>query len=284
MIDQRQLGRLGIGRAEVRRHHRGDLVRRQPVAERVEGVEGVLGRRHALERRIEVGEQHVVGLDRLEAAGLQAPPVAARRPATARCSARARPSERPCPALRSASRRRCAPRRGRPGRRPPRPGRRGRRSPRRRRAPRRGPSAVARSPGSSATSGVVNQPNWRARNTSYSSSGACSRVATIARQARPVAVTRGRGSVVKGMPRWRKPEVAARGLRGRVAALHVLLGLLGQPDRDEPPLQLRAVAPAQHREGRRRRVRPRASRVGEMRDLHHGPEASKVRVQLSGRP
>ena len=65
-------------------------------------------------------------------------------------------------------------------------------------------SATARSSWSSITSGVVNQPNCSARNTACSSSGACRRVATIARHAWPVAVTRGRGWVANGMPRRRK--------------------------------------------------------------------------------
>ena len=67
------------------------------------------------------------------------------------------------------------------------------------------PESASISPsGSSNTSGVVNQPNCSARKTACSYSGACRRVATIARQARPVAEMRSRGCVANGIPRWRK--------------------------------------------------------------------------------
>ena len=62
-------------------------------------------------------------------------------------------------------------------------------------------------------------------------------------------------------------QVAARRAGRRVAAADVLVGLLGQPDEDQPPLQLVAVAPAQDGVRRGRRVRPRAAGIREMRDL-----------------
>ena len=88
----------GSGASLLRGHHRGDLLGHEPVGQRLQDLERVLGRRRALERRVEVGEQHVVGLDGLEAAGLEAAAVATRRSATAPCSAPARRSGRPCPA------------------------------------------------------------------------------------------------------------------------------------------------------------------------------------------
>jgi hypothetical protein len=50
----------------------------------------------------------------------------------------------------------------------------------------------------------VNHADWSARKALNSSSGARSRVATIARHARPVPTIRGRGSVANGIPRARK--------------------------------------------------------------------------------
>ena len=77
-------------------------------------------------------------------------------------------------------------------------------------------------------------------------------------------------------------HVAAGRAGRRVAAADVLLGVLGQPDGDEPPPQLGAVAPAQHGVRRGRRVRPRAPRIREVGDLHlHDIEAIKVYAQLS---
>ena len=45
----------------------------RPSGKRSSAASGVVGARLALQRRVEVGDQHVVGLDRLKAAGLQAP-------------------------------------------------------------------------------------------------------------------------------------------------------------------------------------------------------------------
>src|SRR4029453_11136453 len=63
-------------------------------------------------------------------------------------------------------------------------------------------------------------------------------------------------------------EVAiAAGLAlGRVTAVDVLLRALGEPDQRQLPVELGAVAPAQRGEGGRRRVGPRAARVGEVPD------------------
>ena len=82
---------------------------------------------------------------------------------------------------------------------------------------------------------------------------------------------RGGGHVVLGLRLERHPVLAevaiAAGLAlGRVAAVDVLLGALGQPDEGEPPVELRAVAPAQRGQRRRGRVGPRAAGVGEVPD------------------
>src|ERR1019366_433360 len=63
-----------------------------------------------------------------------------------------------------------------------------------------------------------------------------------------------------------KLEIAKDAARGRVAAVEVALGILGQPDRDDPPAQLLAVAPAQNRQIRAGAVGEGATRVGELRD------------------
>src|SRR5206468_12222310 len=65
-------------------------------------------------------------------------------------------------------------------------------------------SARTRSSSSSKTTPSVKVPNWSARKAAYSSSGARSRVATIARQAGAVAEIRRRGVVEKGIPKDRK--------------------------------------------------------------------------------
>ena len=112
------LGRDRVGRAVVRRHHRRDLVSRQAVGERRRARRA--GPRAAACDRAS-GRGWRAGRRRPRRAGSRRPRAAARRArrsATARCSAPARRSGRPCPAPRSASPRRCAPRRGRPGRRP----------------------------------------------------------------------------------------------------------------------------------------------------------------------
>ena len=82
---------------------------------------------------------------------------------------------------------------------------------------------------------------------------------------------RGGRHVVLGLRLERHPVLAevaiAAGLAlGRVAAVDVLLGALGQPDEGELPVELGAVAPAQRGQRRRGRVGPRAAGVGEVPD------------------
>src|ERR1700722_14147680 len=76
-LDQRPLGAVAIGQLVVLGHDRGDLRGYEAVGEALERFDRGLGRVGALERRVEVCDQHVVGLDRLEAAGLKAPAVGA---------------------------------------------------------------------------------------------------------------------------------------------------------------------------------------------------------------
>jgi len=61
-------------------------------------------------------------------------------------------------------------------------------------------------------------------------------------------------------------HVADGHARRGVAGVDVALGILGQSDRHQPPVELLAVAPAQHRHGRARGVRPRTAGVGEVGD------------------
>ena len=124
-----------VRRDEVRGHHGRDLARGQRVRERRQRLGDVLGGRAAVQRRVEVGDHHVVGLHGLVPAGLE--PCArrgARRSATAPCSGRRRRCSRPCPGTRSGCLTRCARARGRPGRPPRSPGRRSRPAARRDRA------------------------------------------------------------------------------------------------------------------------------------------------------
>ena len=59
-----------VGRVVAARQQRRDLLRRQPARGSARAAApGVSGGGSALERRVEVGDQHVVGLDRLKAAG-----------------------------------------------------------------------------------------------------------------------------------------------------------------------------------------------------------------------
>ncbi len=61
-------------------------------------------------------------------------------------------------------------------------------------------SSRARSSSSSSTSGDVKLASWSARRAAHSLPGDCSRAATIARQARAVALTRGFGAGANGIP------------------------------------------------------------------------------------
>src|SRR5579875_217244 len=71
-LDQLALGGVAVGRLVVLRHDRGDLLGDEAVGERGERLARVLRRLAAREGGVEVGDEHVVGLDRLKAAGLQA--------------------------------------------------------------------------------------------------------------------------------------------------------------------------------------------------------------------
>jgi hypothetical protein len=62
-------------------------------------------------------------------------------------------------------------------------------------------------------------------------------------------------------------QVADRSARRGEAAGGVVLGALGEADQREPPGELVAVAPGQDRVMLRRGPRPRAARVGEVRDV-----------------
>ena len=155
--------------------------------------------RAALERRIEVGEDHVVGLDRLEAPGLQAL-AAALEDQRGRGVAH-RPVGGGGLALELGGRARGGARQGAIGlvggedvgvvdARDDRTGV----------EPVDAAQAGARSPSSSSTSGVVNCMSCSARKAASPSAGSCMRAATTARQARDVAATWCLGCVWNGIP------------------------------------------------------------------------------------
>ena len=54
---------------------RSDFLCRQAEVKELEQRPGIFGRRPAFQRRVEVGDQNVVGLDRLETAGLELPAI-----------------------------------------------------------------------------------------------------------------------------------------------------------------------------------------------------------------
>ena len=72
-----------------------------------------------------------------------------------------------------------------------------------------------------------------------------------------------------------KAQVADDRAGWRVAALDIALRVLGQPDRHQPPAQLLAVAPAQHRHRGARRIRPRTAGVGEV-SYRDGPHMAII--------
>ena len=125
----------------------------------------------------------------------------------------------------------------------------------------------------------MNCANCSARNAAYSCSGAVSRVATIARQAGDVALSCCLRRDLKRHPVAAKRRVSDRAAQRAVAALDVQLGVLGEADRHERPAQLIAVAPAQRRERRRRRIGPRAARVGEVGDVDHRAIVARDRAR-----
>ena len=164
-----------------------------------EQLGGTVGRQAPVERRVEVGDHHVVGLERLEAAGLQAPP--------ALLEDDRRRGEADLPVADP----RLALQLGRAARGAARLGEVGGVGLGDRRRVERGDHRVgvdaldARE--HRAQRGVlveqgrrVNQANASARCTANSRPGWASRVATIARQARPVAIRRARGAAANGIP------------------------------------------------------------------------------------
>ena len=178
----------------------------RPSGKAAQDLGRVLGGRAAGEARVEVGDQHVVGLEGLEAAGLEGDVLPLRELAgSAPCSARGRRCWRACPGTRSGSRPPCGPRRGRArtaasvsgswrgrdDRVGVDAGHPGDRVAQLRRSPR-------------GTRVVVNCANCSARKTAYSRSGASRRVATTTRHIGHVPWTRSRGSVANGIPRSRK--------------------------------------------------------------------------------
>src|SRR3954447_9161105 len=70
-LDQRRLGGCRIRLEVAARHDRRHLAGREPTREALEHLSGVVGGVRAVQGGIEVGDQHVVGLDRLPAACLQ---------------------------------------------------------------------------------------------------------------------------------------------------------------------------------------------------------------------
>jgi hypothetical protein len=267
VVDERRLGPRRVRRAVVRRHDRRHLVGGQPVGELAERVERVVRRRLALERRVEVGDQHVVRLDGLEAAGLERLPVAGepqrrRRVADVavglgrlalRLGRRAGGGARLGAVALVRLLHLGAVERGDDGRdvEPLDP-------------PQRDREVV----------GVVEHQRRRepAELQSAERGQLAARVLQPRRHDRP-AREAGGGDARPRLGRERHPavaeaQVAPRRAGRRVAAADVLVGLLGQADGDEPPLELVAVAPAQHRVGRRGRVGPRAARIGEVGDVN----------------
>jgi len=89
-----------------------------------------------------------------------------------------------------------------------------------------------------------------------------------------------RRHVPRPRPRVERHPVAAEaqvaGCPGdrRVATRVVLCGVLGQPDQRQPPGQLGAVAPLQHGQRRRGRPRPRAAGIAGVQDRDHSIDAS----------
>ena len=230
--------------------------------------------------------QHVVGLERLEAAGLEA-----LRPSCSKTTdgavKRTWPSltRRLALELGRARRRRCAPRPCRP------------------RRPRStsGESSAATIAGgvdaldaararcaiassSSSSSGVVNQAKASARSAANSrpgmrearrddgAAGAAGRDEARARRRRerhPVAVAEARASRRPGGP------ACSRGA--------LVVGVVAQPDHHQPPVELVAVAPAQRGDRRRRGVGPGAGGVGVERGAYrHGAHSSGSPVPARG--
>src|ERR1035437_6660157 len=71
-LDQRDLGGGAVGGLVVQRHDRGDLLGHETAPEGAERLQRIGGGTAALERAVEGRDQHVVGLDRLKAPGLEA--------------------------------------------------------------------------------------------------------------------------------------------------------------------------------------------------------------------
>jgi hypothetical protein len=69
--DQRGLDAHEVGLGQVLGHHGGHLGGRQRVGEGAQHLDRVVGGRPPIERRVEVGDHDVVGLERLESAGLE---------------------------------------------------------------------------------------------------------------------------------------------------------------------------------------------------------------------
>ena len=225
---------------------------------------------------VEVGDQHVVGLQRLEAPGLHAAAVGplqdergrreAHRPVGLAGLALEVASAPPSARARLAA---CPPRRPRSSRSSSIAG-----------DDRRDVQALAPAPArrrssssSSSTSVVVNQPSCSARSTSCSRTGSSRRVATIARQARAVAAMRARGSESERHPEAAVEDVPER--HARPACSRCRCNGWG-PRRGRSSPAASAAARRSASAARRARgspSRPRGTRVGEVGhgDLGHAP-------------
>ncbi len=233
-------------------------------------VDGILGRRAPVERRIEVRDEDVVGVDRLKAAGLEAAPVGGLEDERRRGVAHGAVGVRGA-ALEL--------------------GRRARRGAR--------PGAVVLVGGDDV--GVIDPRDDRvavepvdggervAQHRGVLEHTGRRELRELQRAQRRLLVPRGiqprrddrpaarrggaqrrlRGVGERHPEAVKRPAPADRCVARRVAAGGVLRGVLGQPDRDERPAQAVAVAPAQRRVRRMGGVRPRAAGIREVGDLDH---------------
>ena len=204
LVDQLQQPALRCGAVRpivTAGHQRGHFLGRQAELEVVKQRAGILRRRLTLERRVQVGDHHVVGLDGLKTARLQPPAIRGlehqrRRRVANRSVAVAGLALELRRRARRGARLGLIALVGRDHRWAHRSVRRSRR--RRLRARRR--ARLASGSSSSNRRGVLKLASCSARNTRHSLPGHCWRAAITARHARDDALSRGLGFGANGIP------------------------------------------------------------------------------------